>query len=348
MSFFEPGCRMIRGLPVGLLALLVAGVSMTVGAGTLQDVQKRGELRCGVNQGLPGFSDKDGNGRYQGLDVDYCKAVAAAIFNDTSAAVEYVPLSASRRFEALTGKDIDLLARNTTWTMSRDAEHGEFIGISYYDGQGFMVPKSLGVHSAQELDNARVCVNTGTTTELNAVDYFSSLNIKVRYVKFENTQDVVDAYDNGDCDVFTTDRSGLAAQRGKLADPEAHRVLPEIISKEPLGPVVRQDDAQWADIARWSLFCLINAEELGVSRRNVNQHASRSDVPAVRRLLGLDGEFGQSIGLDDKWCYNIIARVGNYAEIYERNVGPETPLQLKRGVNALWSNGGILYAPPIR
>lgn len=315
-------------------------------ANTLKEVRDRGFIRCGVNQSLPGFSDVDNKGIHYGLDVEFCQGVSAAIFNDKTR-VRYVPLSGSARFPALQEQQIDILARNTTWTMTRDVSHGDYVGVSFYDGQGFMVRRSLGVYSAQELSGTKVCVARGTTTELNAVDYFKSNRIKVNLVKFENNQDLVDAYDQGKCDVFTTDRSGLAAQRGKLSDPEAHVVLPEIVSKEPLGPVVRQDDHQWADIARWSLNCWINAEEMGVTKRNVNRQL-KSKVPGIRRLLGKEGGFGGLLGLNKNWCYNIIALVGNYGESYARNVGPSTPLKLKRGMNELWSNGGILYAPPIR
>lgn len=340
--------NMIEKLTMMLLFMVMSSViyQNSAEAATLDDVQNRGFIRCGVNTGLPGFSNPDADEIYVGLDVDYCRGVAAAVFNDDSA-VEYVPLNSSQRFNALTRGDIDVLARNTTWTMSRDTAYGEFVGVSYYDGQGFMVRRSMGINSATELNDARVCVLSGTTTELNATDYFKSNRLNVRFVKFDNGGDLVKAYDEQRCDVYTTDRSGLAAQQQKLSKPSAHKILPEIISKEPLGPVVRQNDPQWADIARWTLNCWINAEEMGVERKNVNR-LIKSRVPSIRRLLGRDGDFGENLGLQNSWCYNIIALVGNYGEAYDRNVGPNTPLKLQRGVNALWTNGGILYAPPIR
>ncbi len=321
-------------------------VALQTQAGTLEDVKARGFVRCGVNTGLPGFSNPDEDGIYTGLDVDYCRGLAAAIFNDGEA-VEYIPLSASKRFEALVGGEIDVLARNTTWTMSRDTAFGEYVGVSYYDGQGFMVRRKLGVNSATELNGQRICVLNGTTTELNAVDYFSTNRMQVRYVKFETNSELVEAYDSGRCDVYTTDRSGLAALQLNLEKPSAHKILPEIVSKEPLGPVVRQGDPVWEDIARWTLNCWINAEEMGVGRRNVNG-LLKSKVPSIRRLLGREGDFGKALGLSNSWCYNMVAIVGNYGEAYDRNVGPDTPLKLQRGVNALWTNGGLLYAPPIR
>ena len=336
-------CGRFRILLAGTIVCLTATV---VQSNTLKEVKDRGFLRCGVNQSLPGFSDVDDAGRPYGLDVEYCQGLSAAIFNDKTK-VEYIRLSGSSRFPALENGEIDVLARNTTWTMSRDVAHGDYVGVSFYDGQGFMVRRSLGVYSAQELNGVKVCVGKGTTTELNAVDYFKSNKIRVKLLRLENTADLVEAYDSGKCDVFTTDRSGLAAQRGKLSEPDAHIVLPEIVSKEPLGPVVRQNDSQWADIARWSLNCWINAEEMGITRRNVNR-SLKSKIPSVRRLLGKEGEFGDMLGLSQNWCYNFIALVGNYGESYARNVGLETPLKLKRGMNELWSNGGILYAPPIR
>ncbi|MBX2880363.1 MAG: amino acid ABC transporter substrate-binding protein [Granulosicoccus sp.] len=329
-----------------LIALSAVSYQNTANASTLEDVQNRGFIRCGVNVSLPGFSSPDANGIYTGLDVDYCRGLAAAVFNDGSA-VEYVPLSSSQRFEALTRGEIDVLARNTTWTMSRDTAFGDFVGVSYYDGQGFMVRRSMGINSATELSGARVCVLSGTTTELNATDYFKSNRLTVQFVTFEDGGELVKAYDQQRCDVYTTDRSGLAAQKQKLQKPSAHKILPEIISKEPLGPVVRQGDSQWADIARWTLNCWINAEEMGIERKNVNRQI-KSRVPSIRRLLGRDGDFGKNLGLRNSWCYNLVALVGNYGESYNRNVGPDTPLKLQRGVNALWTNGGILYAPPIR
>jgi general L-amino acid transport system substrate-binding protein len=279
--------------------------------------------------------------------VDVCKAIAAAIFGDASK-VRYSPLSAKERFTALQSGEVDLLSRNTTWTMSRDTELGlNFAGVTYYDGQGFMVRKDLGISSAAELGGASVCTNTGTTTELNVADYFRSNNLEYEVVAFEKADEVVAAYDAGRCDVFTTDASGLYAQRLKLANPGDHIVLPEIISKEPLGPAVRQGDDQWMDIVRWTLNALINAEELGVTAANLEEMKS-SDNPEIKRLLGVEGTFGEAIGVDNDWAAKAIVAVGNYGEMFDRNVGPDTELGIARGLNALWTQGGIQYAPPVR
>ncbi|MEL6372830.1 MAG: amino acid ABC transporter substrate-binding protein [Pseudomonadota bacterium] len=329
---------------VASVALLSAGVAH---AATLDDVKKAGLLKCGVSQGLPGFSNAGSDTKWSGIDVDLCKAVAAAIFGDASK-VKYVPLSAKERFTALQSGEVDLLSRNTTWTMSRDSKLGlDFRAVNYYDGQGFMVPKKLGVKSAKELDGAAVCTNTGTTTELNVADFFRANGMKYKVVAFEKADEVVAAYDAGRCDVYTTDRSGLAAQRLKLSNPADHVVLPEIISKEPLGPAVRQGDSQWLDIVTWAHYAMVNAEEMGVTSANVDKMKASKD-PAIQRLLGTTGEFGPNIGLPKEWAYNIIKMVGNYGESYERNVGPSTPLKLERGTNALWTKGGLQYAPPIR
>ena len=327
----------------------VAGLTMSsmASAATLDDVKAKGFVQCGVSQGLPGFSNADDSGNWTGLDVDLCRAVAAAVFGDGSK-VKFTPLSAKQRFTALSSGEIDILSRNTTWTMTRDTQLGlNFAGVNYYDGQGMMVPKALGATSAMELDGANICTNTGTTTELNITDYFRSNNMSFNLVAFEKADEVVAAYDAGRCDVYTTDRSGLAAQRGKLTDPDAHVVLPEIISKEPLGPVVRQGDDQWFNIVRWTLNALINAEEMGVTAANAEEMAG-SDNPALKRLLGTEGNFGGELGLSNDWAKNAIMAVGNYGESYERNVGPNTPLKLARGVNALWNQGGIMYAAPLR
>ena len=331
---------------IAVSAALAATAGLANAGETLDAVNGKGFVQCGVSQGLPGFSNPDDQGNWTGLDVDFCRAVAAAVFNDADA-VKFTPLSAKVRFTALTSGEIDVLSRNTTWTMSRDSDFGEFVGVNYYDGQGFMVPKSLGVSSAMELDGAAVCTNTGTTTELNVADFFRANNLDYTVVAFEKADEVVSAYDAGRCDVYTTDRSGLAAQRTKLSKPDDHVVLPEIISKEPLGPLVRHGDNQWGDIARWTLNCMINAEEMGVTSANVVEMAS-SDNPGIKRLLGTEGDLGGKIGLDNEFCANVVASVGNYGESYNRNVGPETPLKLDRGVNALWSQGGILYAAPQR
>jgi len=329
-----------------IAAALITTTGAAQAAETLEAVKGKGSLQCGVSQSLPGFSNPDDAGEWTGIDVDFCRAMAAAIFNDPEA-VKFTPLSAKVRFTALTSGEIDVLSRNTTWTMSRDTDFGEFVGVTYYDGQGFMVPTALGVSSATELDGAAVCTNTGTTTELNVADYFRAQGMKYTVVAFEKADEVVAAYDAGRCDVYTTDRSGLAAQRSKLSAPDDHVVLPEIISKEPLGPLVRHGDNQWGDIARWTLACVINAEEAGITQANVAEMADSSD-PNVQRILGADGDLGSKIGLDNAFCANAIAAVGNYGEMYDRNVGPDTPLKLERGLNALWSDGGVLYAPPMR
>jgi len=329
----------------GVAGLLAASVAQ---AGTLEDVRAKGFVQCGVSQGLPGFSNPDDSGNWTGIDVDLCRAVAAAVFGDADA-VKYTPLSAKQRFTALSSGEIDILSRNTTWTMTRDTQLGlNFAGVNYYDGQGMMVPKSLGVKSALELDGANICTNTGTTTELNITDYFRANGMSFNLVAFEKADEVVAAYDAGRCDVYTTDRSGLAAQRTKLANPDDHMVLSEIISKEPLGPVVRQGDDQWFNVVRWTLNAMINAEEMGISSANVNKLTYSDVTPAEARFIGKEGKFGAELGLADDWAYQIIRQVGNYAESYDRNVGPDTPLKLDRGVNALWSKGGILYAAPIR
>ena len=331
-----------------LLTFAIAAGAMAItglaSAATLDDVRTKGYVQCGVSQGLPGFSNADDSGNWTGIDVDLCRAVAAAIFGDGDK-VRFTPLSAKQRFTALSSGEIDILSRNTTWTMTRDTQLGlNFAGVNYYDGQGMMVPSGLGVKSAMELDGANICTNTGTTTELNITDFFRSNKMSFNLVAFEKADEVVAAYDAGRCDVYTTDRSALAAQRTKLTDPNAHKVLPEIISKEPLGPVVRQGDDQWFNIVRWTLNALINAEELGVTQSNV-QSMKNSDNPAIKRLLGTEGNFGEELGLENNWAANAIKAVGNYGESYEKTVAP---LGLARGVNALWSAGGIMYAPPVR
>jgi len=335
--------RILKTLVV-TTALAAAGTALA--DETLDAVKEKGFVQCGVSQGLPGFSNPDDQGNWTGLDVDYCRAMASAIFNDAEA-VKFTPLSAKVRFTALTSGEIDILARNTTWTMSRDSDFGEFVGVNYYDGQGFMVPTELGVTSALELDGAAVCTNTGTTTELNVADFFRANGMDYTVVAFEKADEVVAAYDAGRCDVYTTDRSGLAAQRTKLSAPDDHMVLPEIISKEPLGPLVRHGDSQWGDIARWTLNCMVNAEEAGITSENVAEMAS-SDDPNIQRIVGADGDLGSKLGLENTFCANVVANVGNYGESYERNVGPETALKLDRGVNALWSDGGLMYAAPQR
>jgi len=330
-----------------ILALAAAVLATGAAAATLDEVKGRGELRCGVNIGLAGFSAPDDKGEWQGLDVDFCRAVAAAIFKDP-AKVKFVPLSAKERFTALQSGEIDLLSRNTTWTMSRDTEQGlNFVGTIYYDGQGFLVRKALGIDSVADLAGASICVQTGTTNELNLADYFRTHGLTYKPVVFEKNEEAIAAYNLGRCDAYTTDSSGLYSQRIKFADPDANVVLPEIISKEPLGPVVRQGDDQWANLVQWSLFAWLNAEELGVMQDNVDEMLSAAN-PEIRRLLGAEGDFGKSIGLSNDWAYEIVKHVGNYGESFERNVGKGSRLDIARGYNRLWTKGGLHYAPPIR
>ena len=329
----------------GFAAVFVAG---TASAGTLDDVKARGELICGVTTGLAGFASPDDKGEWAGFDVDVCRAVATAIFGDPKK-VKFVPTTGKSRFPALQSGEVDMLARNTTWTFDRDVKLGfEFTGINFYDGQGFMVRKDLGVKSAYELDGASVCVTTGSTTELNLGDFFRANNMSYTPVVYEKADEIRTAYDANRCDVYTTDRSGLAAQRSELSNPDDHVVLPEVISKEPLGPLVQHGDHQWGDVVRWALNVMIIAEELGITSQNVDDMRANSKNPEIRRLLGVEGEYGPRLGLANDWAYNVIKTVGNYAESYERNVGPNTPIGLERGVNALWTDGGILYAPPFR
>lgn len=337
--------RIVSATLAALTAVVFAGAAQ---AAKLDQVKSKGFLQCGVNGVLPGFSTPDDKGNFSGLDVDYCKAVAAAIFGDATK-VKFSPMTAKERFTALQSGEIDILSRNTTWTMDRDTALGlNFVGVMYYDGQGILVKKSLGIKSAKELDGATVCVNQGTTTELNLADYFRTNNLKFTPVTFEKMDEVVAAYAAGRCDAYTTDRSGLAAQRIKLQNPADHVILPEVMSKEPLGPVVQHGDDQWFDIAKWVYYGLINLEEYGVTQKNVDDLKANSKSADVRRLLGVEGEFGQKLGVTPDWLYQIAKQVGNYGEIYDRNIGPSTPIALDRGVNALWTKGGIQYAPPIR
>ncbi len=316
-------------------------------ADTLDDVRAKGYLQCGVTGGVPGFSAPDANNQWSGLEVDFCRAVAAAIFNDP-AAVRFTPLTSQERFAALSSGEIDILSRTTTWTMSRDTDLGiRFIGTMYYDGQAFMVREADGIASALELSGAAICIESGTTTELNAADYFASNNMEFNTVVFVDQDEVVAAYEDGRCDVYTTDGSALAAERSKLANPAEHVILPEVISKEPLGPVIRQGDDRWFNINRWTYYALLEAEELGVTQANVDEMLA-SPNPAIRRLLGVEGDFGTPIGLNKDWAYQIIKHIGNYGETFDRNVGPSTDIGLERGLNALWRDGGIQYAPPVR
>jgi general L-amino acid transport system substrate-binding protein len=314
---------------------------------TLTAVKARGLLVCGVNEGLPGFSDVDERGVWTGFDVDFCHAIAAAVFGDPKK-VKLAPLSADARFQALRDGKIDVLARNSTWTMGREIEFGlTFVGATYYDGQGFMVPRALRINSALQLDGAKVCVQSGTTTIDNLADFFSSNGMTLQEVVSSSTDESIKNYDAGLCSVLTSDLSQLYALRLRLAKPRDQLILPDVISKEPLGPVVRDNDLQWINVVRWVYFAMINAEELGVSSRTVDQ-ALRSQKPEVKRLVGTSGDFGEEIGLTNAWAANIVRFVGNYGEVFERNLGATTPLAIPRGLNQLWSAGGIQYAPPIR
>jgi general L-amino acid transport system substrate-binding protein len=317
-------------------------------AATVDDVKSRGRLNCGVTQGLAGFSSADDQGKWTGLDVDFCRAVAAAVFGD-GAKVNFVPLSAKQRFTALQSGEIDVLSRVSTWTMQNDTALGlSFVGVIYYDGQGLMVRKKLEVQSALELSGAEVCTNTGTTTELNIADYFRSRAMPYKIVSFEKSDEALKAYEAERCDVYSTDASSLAVQRRKLANPEDSVILPELISKEPLAPAVRQNDPQWANLVRWTLFALIDAEELGVTRDNAQGLATGDAAPGVKRLLGSEGNFGGPIGLEKDWALQAIRAAGNYGEMFDRNLGAQSALKLDRGLNKLWNKGGILFAPPIR
>ncbi len=323
-------------------AILLLGATFALGfsvttapAQTLKAVKDRGSLICGVSQGLPGFSNPDDKGNWTGFDVDFCRALAAAVLND-STKVKFTPLSAKDRFEPLKTGDIDVLSRNTTWTLSRDVSYGNFAGVTYYDGQGFLVRKALKVNSALELNGASICAQTGTTTELNLADYFRA-----------TADETIKAYEAGRCDVFTTDVSQLYAEKLKLANANDHVILPEIISKEPLGPLVRHGDDQWFDVVKWTLYVMLNAEELGISSKNVDE-ALKSNQPEIRRLLGVEGNFGEQLGLSKDWVVRIVKQVGNYGEVFERNVGTGSKLGISRGINRLWTKGGIQYAPPVR
>jgi general L-amino acid transport system substrate-binding protein len=338
---------MKRAVTTFAFAAAMAVAATAASAQTLNTVKSRGMLNCGANGTLGGFGLPDAQGNWTGLDVDYCRAVAAAIFNDASK-VKFVALTAKDRFTALQSGDVDLLARNTTWTSSRDTSLGlNFAAINYFDGQGFMVRKALKVNSALELNDAAVCVQQGTTTELNLSDYFRANKMKVKTVTFATADEAIKAYDSGRCDAFTTDASGLYAERLRLAKSDDHIVLPEIISKEPLGPSVRHGDDQWFDIVKWTHYAMITAEELGITKANVDEQA-KSANPDVKRLLGSEGNYGEQLGLTKDWAYRIIKLVGNYGEVFEKNVGQGSPLKIARGQNGLWSKGGLQYAPPVR
>jgi general L-amino acid transport system substrate-binding protein len=338
---------MKKSVFLGTLAAttLLAGA---VSAGTLDDVKARGELICGANTGLTGFGAPDAEGNYQGFDVSLCKALAAAVLGDASK-VKYVPTTGETRFTALASGEVDVLVRNSTWTYSRDTDlKFDFVAVNYYDGQGFMVKKDLGVSSAKELDGATVCIQTGTTTELNLADFFKSNNISYTPVTVADDSEAQRQYEAGACDAFTTDASGLASSRAAMADPANHIILPEIISKEPLGPVVRHGDNQWGDIVRWTFFALVAAEEKGITKANIDQIGASTTDPEVKRILGLEGDMGAMLGLDAEWAKRAIAANGNYGEIFEANIGAATPIGLARGLNALWTQGGLQYTPPFR
>ena len=333
----------LMGVAAG--ATLLAGTAM---AGTMDDVKAKGHLQCGVSTGVAGFAFTDDTGAWQGFDPAVCRAMAAAIFGD-STAVKFTPTTGKTRFTALASGEVDVLARNTTWTFSRDVDlKFEFVGVNYYDGQGFMVPKALGVTSAKELDGATICIQTGTTTELNLADYFRSNSISYEPVPIETNAEGRQNYLAGACDVYTTDASGLAATRATFDDADAHIVLPEIISKEPLGPLVRHGDSDWGDIARWTLNALIIAEEKGITQANVMELAKGTKDPEINRLLGSEGSYGAMMGLPSDWAVKAISAGGNYAEIFERYIGRSTPIGLERGLNALYKDGGILYSAPFR
>ncbi|WP_380056588.1 amino acid ABC transporter substrate-binding protein [Falsihalocynthiibacter sp. SS001] len=327
------------------VASLAAGAAA---AATLDDVKARGKLNCGVTTGVPGFAAPDANGEWAGFDVAVCRAVAAAVFGDGTA-VEFIPTTGKTRFTALASGEIDMLARNTTWTFSRDVDlKFDFVGVNYYDGQGFMVPTELGVSSAKDLDGATVCIQTGTTTELNLADYFRSNNISYEPVPIETNAEAQQQYLAGACDVYTTDASALAATRATFEAPTDHAILPEIISKEPLGPLVRHGDNAWGDIVRWSLNALITAEELGVTSANIAEMSNGTNNPEINRLLGTEGSLGEMLGLEADWAKNAIMVGGNYGEVFESNIGLSTPIGIARGLNAQWTDGGLLYSPPFR
>ncbi|SDH62717.1 amino acid ABC transporter substrate-binding protein [Pseudomonas panipatensis] len=341
--------KMVKSTLAMLTALGVLGISGFAEAGaTLDAVQKKGYVQCGISDGLPGFSYTDAKGQYKGIDVDVCRGIAAAVFGDANK-VKFTPLTAKERFTALQSGEIDVLSRNTTWTSSRDSAMGlDFTGVTYYDGQGFLVNKKLGVSSAKQLDGATVCIQAGTTTELNLSDYFRSNNLKYTPITYDTSDESAKSLESGRCDVLTSDQSQLYAQRIKLGKPDDYVVLPEVISKEPLGPAVRQGDEEWFDIVRWTLFAMLNAEEMGIDSKNVEDMAKNSKNPDVNRLLGAEGDYGKDLKLPKDWAVKIIKEVGNYGEVFERNVGEGSDLKIKRGLNALWNKGGLQYAPPVR
>ena len=336
----------LNSIPALLLAC-TAFAATSASADTLSTIKERGRVSCGVSEGVLGFSNADEKGKWNGFDIDFCHAVAAAVFGDPDK-VNFVPLSTKVRFAALQSGEVDLLSRQTTWTQSRDTGMGmRFVGTAYYDGQGFMIKKSLGIKSAKELSGATLCTETGTTTEMNAADYFNANKIAYEIISFEKASETIEAFNTNRCDAYTTDASALYSQRLVLSDPEGSIVLPDIISKEPLGPAVRQGDERWFSIVRWTLFALIDAEEMGVTKTNAATQIA-SGNPAIKRFLGGEGNSGEAMGLDQKWIYNVISATGNYGEIFDRNLGTGSPLKIDRGINALWNAGGLMYAPPVR
>ncbi len=341
--------KMVKSTLAILTTAAALGLSGMAHAGaTLDAVKNKGFVQCGVSDGLPGFSFTDSKGEYKGIDVDVCRAVAAALFGDASK-VRFTPLTAKERFTALQSGEIDVLSRNTTWTSSRDSGMGlMFTAVTYYDGQGFLVNKKLGVKSAKELDGATVCIQAGTTTELNLADYFRSSGMKFTPITYSTSDESAKSMEAGRCDVLTSDQSQLYAQRIKLAKPDDYVVLPEVISKEPLAPAVRRGDEDWFTIVKWAQFAMVSAEEMGLTSANVEAQAKDSKNPDVRRLLGTDGEFGKDLKLPKDWALNIVKQVGNYGEVFERNVGMGSDLKIKRGLNALWNAGGLQYSPPVR
>jgi general L-amino acid transport system substrate-binding protein len=337
--------KYLLAMIMSLVMIMGCGVS-SASAGTLDEVRGRDVLRCGVTLGLQGFSSPDGNGNWSGLDADFCRAVASSIFGNPSK-VKFVPLSATNAFAALQSGEVDVLAHVATWTMSRDTQMGlAFSVVNFYDGQGFMVRRSLNISSASQLSGASVCMNTGTTTELNVADYFRAHNMQYHIVPFQKPDEAVAAYESGRCDAYTSDKSALVAERLKMRNPGANIVLPETISQEPLGPVVRQGDWQWFNIVRWTHYAMLQAELDGVSQKNVDSMLN-SDNPKIRRLLGVDGDFGRALGLDRRWAYSIVRNVGNYGETFDRDLGKDSPLKIDRGLNRLWTEGGLQYGMPI-
>ncbi|HZR90504.1 MAG TPA: amino acid ABC transporter substrate-binding protein [Bradyrhizobium sp.] len=345
MRTFRGG--LLIGLAVAVLVAAVAIIYEVYDTRTLKRTVRRGEVLCGVNKGLPGFSIPDDKGNWTGFDVDFCRAVASAIFDDPSKA-KFIPLDANERFKELQNRKVDILSRNSTWNMSREENYDlYFPAVAYYDGQGFMLPRARNIESALDLNGSKVCVQSGTTTLANLADYFRVNNMKLEEMKFDKLDDVVKAYDSGKCDTLTADISQLYALRLNLTKPGDHIILPDVISKEPLAPVVRQRDDDWMMIVKWTLYAMINAEELGVTSKNIDE-ALKSKKPDVMRLVGNEGTFGPDLGLSKDWAVRIIRHIGNYGEVYDRNIGAESQLHIPRGLNQLWNAGGIQYAPPIR